>query len=76
MECNGSAAPHQTCTSAFRAVVSKVHTLEEGDLLLTGTSQGVDRVTAGDTIDIGIHELNSSRLTLWNVFNICKSSSK
>ena len=53
------------------AVVSKVHTLEEGDLLLTGTPQGVGRVAAGDTIDIGIHELNSSAS-----FNISKSSSK
>ena len=42
------------------AVVSKVHTLEEGDLLLTGTPAGVGPVAPGDTIEIGIEELASS----------------
>jgi acylpyruvate hydrolase len=40
--------------------VSKVHTLEEGDLLLTGTPAGVGPVQAGDRIAIGIEELDSS----------------
>jgi acylpyruvate hydrolase len=42
------------------AVVSKVHTLEEGDLLLTGTPAGVGPVVPGDNIEIGIEELASS----------------
>lgn len=39
------------------SVVSKVHTLEEGDLLLTGTPAGVGPVAAGDSIEVGIEEL-------------------
>ena len=33
---------------------------EEGDLLLTGTPSGVGPVQAGDSIAIGIEELESS----------------
>lgn len=42
------------------ARVSQVHTLEEGDLLLTGTPAGVGPVVSGDSIEIGIEELKTS----------------
>ena len=37
--------------------VSRVHTLEAGDLLLTGTPAGVGAVGPGDVITAGIEEL-------------------
>lgn len=40
------------------AAVSRVHTLEIGDLLLTGTPSGVGPVFAGDVITAGIKELD------------------
>lgn len=41
--------------------VSRVLTLEEGDLLLTGTPEGVGPVKEGDTIEAGIEGLVSMR---------------
>ena len=40
--------------------VSRVHTLEEGDLLLTGTPEGVGPVVPGDVITAGIDSLGLS----------------
>jgi 2-keto-4-pentenoate hydratase/2-oxohepta-3-ene-1,7-dioic acid hydratase in catechol pathway len=39
------------------AAVSAVHTLEPGDLLLTGTPEGVGPALPGDVITAGITEL-------------------
>eukprot|EP00287_Rhodomonas_sp_CCMP768_P011472 CAMPEP_0196731460 /NCGR_PEP_ID=MMETSP1091-20130531/11184_1 /TAXON_ID=302021 /ORGANISM="Rhodomonas sp., Strain CCMP768" /LENGTH=212 /DNA_ID=CAMNT_0042074599 /DNA_START=6 /DNA_END=644 /DNA_ORIENTATION=+ len=39
------------------STVSRIHTLEEGDLLLTGTPEGVGPVRRGDTLTGGIEEL-------------------
>jgi acylpyruvate hydrolase len=40
------------------AEISKVHTLQVGDLILTGTPEGVGPVKPGDVIEAGITELN------------------
>ena len=42
------------------AAVSHVHTLEPGDLILTGTPEGVGPVYPGDVIECGITELGIS----------------
>ena len=39
------------------SAISMYHTLEVGDLILTGTPEGVGAVTIGDTITAGITEL-------------------
>ena len=39
------------------AAVSRVHTLEPGDVILTGTPEGVGPVRPGDQITAGITEL-------------------
>eukprot|EP00656_Telonema_subtile_P039848 TRINITY_DN4492_c0_g1_i3.p2 TRINITY_DN4492_c0_g1~~TRINITY_DN4492_c0_g1_i3.p2 ORF type:complete len:108 (+),score=35.61 TRINITY_DN4492_c0_g1_i3:115-438(+) len=45
------------------AAVSRVHTLEEGDIVLTGTPEGVGACVPGDVITAGINELESVRLS-------------
>ena len=42
---------------ALIEAVSRVHTLYEGDVLLTGTPEGVGAVGPGDVITAGIEEL-------------------
>lgn len=41
--------------------ISKYFTLEEGDVILTGTPSGVGPVDKGDVIDAGIGEISSFR---------------
>ena len=41
-------------------VISRVHTLEPGDLVLTGTPSGVGPVKRGDVMTAGIRELGHS----------------
>jgi len=56
-------APHTPRTAGVPALVeavSRVHTLEEGDLLLTGTPEGVGPVGPGDVITAGIDSLGLS----------------
>ena len=67
---NAVAEP-STCSAVFSAstgamifgvpalieAVSRVHTLYEGDVLLTGTPEGVGAVGPGDVITAGIEEL-------------------
>ncbi|EKX39112.1 hypothetical protein GUITHDRAFT_160029 [Guillardia theta CCMP2712] len=40
------------------SAISSVHTLEEGDLILTGTPEGVGPVRRGDVLQGGIEELD------------------
>jgi acylpyruvate hydrolase len=42
------------------AALSQVHTLQEGDIVLTGTPAGVSAVAAGDIITASIVELDVS----------------
>jgi len=42
------------------SVISRVHTLEPGDLILTGTPAGVGPVRRGDVMTAGIEELKLS----------------
>jgi len=66
LKLNGEATPRQHgCPArmvfdlpALIAAVSAVHTLEPGDLLLTGTPEGVGPAMPGDTITAGITELD------------------
>eukprot|EP01003_Olkasia_polycarbonata_P003619 NODE_2365_length_433_cov_53.481771_g2284_i0.p1 GENE.NODE_2365_length_433_cov_53.481771_g2284_i0~~NODE_2365_length_433_cov_53.481771_g2284_i0.p1 ORF type:complete len:75 (+),score=23.85 NODE_2365_length_433_cov_53.481771_g2284_i0:24-227(+) len=39
------------------AFASRIMTLEEGDLLLTGTPEGVGQIKAGDVVTAGITDL-------------------
>mmetsp|Transcript_51619 Transcript_51619/g.122890 ORF Transcript_51619/g.122890 Transcript_51619/m.122890 type:complete len:222 (+) Transcript_51619:3-668(+) len=41
------------------SVVSRYHSLQEGDLILTGTPEGVGPVVRGDSIQVGITELGA-----------------
>lgn len=41
------------------AYISHVMTLEEGDLIATGTPAGVGRLAAGDTVDVEIRDASS-----------------
>ena len=44
--------------------VSQYFTLESGDLLLTGTPDGVGPVKSGDQIEIGIGDLSKASFTI------------
>ena len=44
--------------------VSQYFTLESGDLLLTGTPDGVGPVKSGDQIEIGIDDLSKASFTI------------
>ncbi|KAM6299095.1 oxaloacetate tautomerase FAHD1, mitochondrial [Aegotheles albertisi] len=44
--------------------ISEIFTLEEGDLILTGSPQGVGSVEAGDEIEAGISGVLSMRFTV------------
>jgi acylpyruvate hydrolase len=65
---NGEAKPRQHGSTglmifgvpALIEAVSRVHTLEKGDLLLTGTPEGVGPVVPGDVITAGIDSLGLS----------------
>ncbi|KAJ6123466.1 hypothetical protein N7512_005931 [Penicillium capsulatum] len=52
--------PHQL------ARIAQVMTLEEGDIVLTGTAKGTDEVRAGDvmraTIEVDGREINQGRI--------------
>jgi 5-carboxymethyl-2-hydroxymuconate isomerase len=41
------------------AAVSAYFTLEEGDILLTGTPAGVDRIVSGDRLEASIERIGS-----------------
>lgn len=51
-ECDAGVMIHDV--PSLLRYVSKIMTLEPGDLLLTGTPKGVGRVVAGDTITAGV----------------------
>jgi len=44
--------------------ISKYFTLEEGDVILTGTPEGVGPVTGGDVIEAGLDELVSIKFAV------------
>ncbi len=44
--------------------VSQYFTLETGDLILTGTPDGVSAVKDGDQIEIGINDLSKASFTI------------
>ena len=46
--------------------ISEIFTLEEGDLVLTGTPDGVGPVQAGDTIECGIPNVIEMSFTVGN----------
>merc|ERR1712187_430376 len=66
LKVNGEAEPRQfgpTSNMIFGvaeliSAVSQVHTLQTGELLLTGTPEGVGAVVPGDVITAGITELD------------------
>jgi len=48
------------------AYISRLFTLEPGDLVLTGTPAGVGQVTEGDKISVGLGEVVSCEFTVKN----------
>ena len=63
LKVNGEARQHDSTglmifdVPKLLAAVNDVHTMHEGDLVLTGTPAGVGAVGAGDVITAGIEEL-------------------
>lgn len=50
--------------SKLISFVSGYFTLEEGDLILTGTPSGVGPVKSGDSIEAGVNELSSIKFLI------------
>jgi acylpyruvate hydrolase len=55
--------------------VSQVMTLEEGDVILTGTPAGVGRIVAGDRIEAGLGLSNKGDL-MTMVFDVVNRNKK
>ena len=49
---------------ALIAYISRVITLEPGDLLVTGTPPGVGPLVAGDTLEISVPEIGTLRVSV------------
>ena len=61
---HGSTADMIFPIPALIAYISRVITLEPGDLLVTGTPPGVGPLVAGDTLEISVPEIGTLRVSV------------
>ncbi len=61
---NGSTADMMRTVAELIAATSDYFTLEEGDILLTGTPAGVGRIVSGDRLDASIERVGTLQVTV------------
>jgi 5-carboxymethyl-2-hydroxymuconate isomerase len=61
---NGNTSDMMLTIAELIAAVSAYFTLEEGDVLLTGTPSGVGRISSGDQLEASIEQLGSLTVTV------------